>query len=101
MGRLQRLAETDRASVALVLDGRPVTALEGDTLLVAILTNTDAVRNSEFGPHRRAGFCMMAACQDCWVWTADGSRLRACDTPVSAGLSILTTQPDMTWPHRA
>jgi predicted molibdopterin-dependent oxidoreductase YjgC len=99
--RFQRLAETDRASVRFEVDGEPVTALQGDTLLVAILTQFGALRRSEFGPHRRAGFCLMAACQDCWVWTSAGERLRACDTQVSEGLSILTEQPDLTWPSRA
>ena len=28
--------------------------------------------------------------QDCWVWTADGGRLRACTTPVTEGMSIVT-----------
>jgi predicted molibdopterin-dependent oxidoreductase YjgC len=85
-----RLAETARPRIAFVLDGQPATALEGDTLLTAILTNAGALRVSEFGDGPRAGFCLMGACQDCWVWTEDGTRLRACGTPVSAGLRIVT-----------
>ena len=27
-----------------------------------------ALRAAEFGPEARAGFCLMGACQDCWVW---------------------------------
>lgn len=99
--RFRRVGETDRPSIHFEVDGEPVTALAGDSLMVAILSNRPALRRSEFGPHKRAGFCMMAACQDCWVWTRDGERLRACDTPVRAGLSILTEQPDITWPIRA
>ena len=89
-GLLRRAAEHGRAVVRLAVDGREIEALEGDTLLVALLTNTGAVRESEFGDGPRAGFCMMAACQDCWVWTASGERLRACSTPVRAGLQITT-----------
>ena len=75
----------------------PVTALAGDTLMVALLANGPALRRSEFGEERRAGFCLMGACQDCWVWTAAGERLRACGTEVRDGLQILTKQPEAVW----
>jgi predicted molibdopterin-dependent oxidoreductase YjgC len=95
--RFLRLAETDRAPVRLRIDGQLAQALEGDTLLVALLTNVARLRYSEFGDGARAGFCLMGACQDCWVWTERGERLRACTTPVSADLAILTTEPERTW----
>lgn len=98
--RFVRLAETDRPAVVLTVDGEEVVALEGDSLLVAILASRGRLRRSEFGGGARAGFCMMAACQDCWVWTADGRRLRACDTPVAKGLAILTDQPEVPWLSR-
>lgn len=98
-GRFRRLAETGRADVHFTVDGRPVSALAGDTLMVAMLTAGPALRDSEFGDGRRAGFCLMAACQDCWVWTAAGERLRACSTEARDGLSILTTQPEASWPN--
>jgi len=44
----------------------------------------------------------MGACQDCWVWTSDGERLRACTTPVVAGMSIITqlsTAGEGVWPR--
>lgn len=88
--RFVRLAETDRVRIPFEIDGRQFFALEGDTLLVAMLANARAVRDSEFGDGTRAGFCMMAACQDCWVWTAEGERVRACSTPVVAGMRIMT-----------
>jgi predicted molibdopterin-dependent oxidoreductase YjgC len=98
--RFVRLGETGRPAVTFRVDGEEVEALAGDSLMVAILTHRGRLRRSEFGSEARAGFCLMAACQDCWVWTADGRRLRACDTPVSAGLSILTDQPEVPWPSR-
>jgi len=88
--QLKRVAERDRAKVSLEVDGTTVQALEGDTLLTALLTNGKRLRESEFGDGPRAGFCLMGACQDCWVWTADGDRLRACSTPVVAGMRIQT-----------
>jgi hypothetical protein len=56
------------------------------------------VRDSEFGDGPRAGFCLMGACQDCWVWTPDGDRLRACSTVAEAGMSVLTRPPAAHWP---
>lgn len=95
--RFVRLAETGRASVRIVIDGQTVAALAGDTLMVALLSHTRHLRESEFGDGPRAGFCLMGACQDCWVWTASGERLRACTTVVQEGLHIVTHQPEATW----
>jgi NADH dehydrogenase/NADH:ubiquinone oxidoreductase subunit G len=93
-GRFVRLAETDRRPMTIVVDGEPVRAFEGDTLLVAMLTAMGYLRTSEFGDGRRAGFCLMGACQDCWVWAATGDRLRACSTSVVDGMAISTQQPE-------
>jgi predicted molibdopterin-dependent oxidoreductase YjgC len=97
-GRFRRLAETDRPSLSFHVDGEEVQALEGDTLMVAILTNGGRLRQSEFGDGARSGFCLMAACQDCWVWTEEGTKLRACSTMALAGLRIRTSEPEVTWP---
>jgi predicted molibdopterin-dependent oxidoreductase YjgC len=99
--RFVRLAETARARVRIVIDGEPVDALDGDTLMVALLNNVRSLRESEFGDGRRAGFCLMGACQDCWVWTAHGTRLRACTTVVAEGMNIVTRQPEATWANLA
>lgn len=97
--QLTRLAETSRSPLTFYLDGKPVQALAGDTLLTAILTHQRHVRISEFSGTPRAGFCLIGACQDCWVrcesTSATGgeaqlSRLRACSTPVQEGMRILT-----------
>lgn len=97
VSRFVRLAETERTPVSFTLNGEPCTALLGDTLMVAILQQANRLRTSEFGDGERAGFCLMGACQDCWVRTADGSRLRACTTPVAAGMAIVTTPMEATW----
>lgn len=100
-GRFIRLAELDRPAVAFTVDGKAAHALAGDTLMVALLTQGSTLRTSEFDNGKRAGFCLMAACQDCWVWTRDGERLRACSVEVSDGLDIITSQPELTWPTHA
>ncbi|MGN2410801.1 (2Fe-2S)-binding protein [Pseudomonas syringae] len=97
-GRFVRLGEHDRPVVSLVVDGAPIDALQGDTLMVALLTRKATLRQSEFDSGRRAGFCLMGACQDCWVWTRSGERLRACSNEVRDGLDIVTIQPEAKWP---
>lgn len=88
MAILKRLAETARPSVAFTLDGEPCTALAGDTVLTAVLTQADRLRVSEFGGGPRAGFCLMGACQDCWMQREDGTRLRACSTYIEPGMRL-------------
>lgn len=88
--QFRRLAESARASISFTIDGESVSALEGDTVLTAILLHRRALRSFEFGPERRAGFCLMGACQDCWVRCHDGGAVRACTTLVSSGMSIVT-----------
>ena len=66
-GQLQRLKEQDRPVLHFVLNGAPATALQGDTVLTAVLTQSKQLRTNEFAHTPRAGFCLMGACQDCWV----------------------------------
>ena len=94
-----RLGERDRAQVHIRVDGQAVAALAGDSLLVAVLTARGRLRSSEFGDGDRAGFCLMGACQDCWMWTDDGTRLRACTTVVQDGLHVLTKPLEDLWPR--
>ena len=88
MALFKRLSETQRPALAFTLDGQPATGLLGDTLLTAILTCAEHLRSSDFSAERRAGFCLMGACQDCWVRLADGRRVRACSTLLEEGLAI-------------
>ena len=59
-----------------------------------MLTQRGLLRQKQEGEAAGAGFCLMGACQDCWVWLEDGRRVRACTTYVEPGLSIRTTWPD-------
>ncbi|MHC8332303.1 (2Fe-2S)-binding protein [Pseudomonas sp. LB3P25] len=88
MALLKRLAEGDRPALDFTLDGTPATGLLGDTLLTAVLTCSEHLRGSDFSAEPRAGFCMMGACQDCWVRLGDGQRVRACSTLLEAGQQI-------------
>ncbi|TPJ40562.1 (2Fe-2S)-binding protein [Mesorhizobium sp. B2-5-13] len=95
-GRIVRLAERHRAQLHFFLDGEMRRALAGDTVLTAMLASGHALRKSEFGAEPRAGFCLMGACQDCWVWQDEGPRLRACSTLLSEGMQ-LRTMPSESW----
>ena len=97
MSRFVRLDEADRPTVEIEVDGCAIQALQGDTLMVAMLTSISRLRQSEFGDGARAGFCLMGACQDCWVWTTTGDRLRACSTPVEVRMRIVTQPAHEAW----
>ena len=85
-----RIAEKRRASIAFFLDGREALALAGDTVLTAVLLQQRFIRHSEFNDEPRAGFCLIGACQDCWLRTEAGERIRACSTPIAAGMRLVT-----------
>ena len=86
-GRLVRAITPEVPPLRLLLDGAELMAFAGDSVLVAVLTARGALRRHEFIDEARAGFCLMGACQDCWVWTRDGGRLRACSNEVREGLA--------------
>ncbi|WP_291823008.1 (2Fe-2S)-binding protein [Bosea sp. (in: a-proteobacteria)] len=90
--QFMRVVPRRGAAIAVEFDGLPLTATEGDSILAVLLTNGLILRRHEFGTEPRAGFCLMGACQDCWVWSVQGGRLRACTTPVADGM-ILASQP--------
>ena len=89
-GQFVRVAEHDRQPITLTIDGALLTVLQGDTLLTAMLIHGRRLRISEFGDGPRAGFCLMGACQDCWVDLDDGRRLRACSSLAADGMVIDT-----------
>jgi predicted molibdopterin-dependent oxidoreductase YjgC len=90
-----RLKPRDGETVALTIDGRSAEARAGDTLMTAILLHAPALRRFEFGDGARAGYCLMGACQDCFVALADGDRVRACTTLVAPGMAVRTGTRDV------
>jgi len=90
MPLLNRVAEADRDRVVFTLDGRTLAALAGDTVLTALLTNVVHLGHTGLSGAPRAGFCLMGACQDCWVTTDAGERLRACSTLIENGMRLVS-----------
>jgi len=89
-GKLVRAIVPSGPPVRFLIDGREATAFAGDSVLVAVLSAHTNLRRHEFGGEPRAGFCLMGACQDCWVWLADGQRVRACTTVIAEGMHVVT-----------
>jgi D-hydroxyproline dehydrogenase subunit gamma len=92
-GRIVRLLPLEGASLSLILDGEVLPAREGESVLAAVLAARLSLRRLEFTSEERAGFCLMGACQDCWIWTETGDRLRACTTRVAAGMRLRRDPP--------
>jgi hypothetical protein len=88
-----RIAPFAGAPVRILVDDRPVEAQRGESVLAAILAVSGHVREAEADGGKRAGFCLMGACQDCWVWFADAPRGRACTTTVHEGMRVYTRPP--------
>ena len=87
--KLVRLRDAVRPRITLRLDGAPIEAQRGDTLLIALLAaGAGHLRESEFGDGPRAGFCLMGACQDCWVVVEGLGRVRACATLAEDGMEV-------------
>ena len=87
--KLVRLRDAARPRIMLRLDGAPIEAQRGDTLLTALLAaGAGHLRESEFGDGPRAGFCLMGACQDCWVVVEGLGRVRACATLAEDGMEV-------------
>lgn len=85
--RRYRLAEQP---LGFSLDGVRFEGRRGDTVLTAILSVQGKLRHSEFTGEPRAGFCLIGACQDCHVMTAEGHKLRACTTLLEEGMAFVT-----------
>lgn len=82
------------APISFSIDGEVVQAWSGQSVLAAVLLNRALLRKNEFSGEARSGFCMMGACQDCWMWLENGGRVRACTTPLAEGMSVRTSAPE-------
>ena len=89
----KRLANASAADapVTLTVDGKPVSAREGDTVAAALLAaGIDHCRTSPVSGAPRAPYCLMGVCFECLV-TIDGVGSRqGCLIPVRAGMKVET-----------
>jgi predicted molibdopterin-dependent oxidoreductase YjgC len=77
--------------VRITVDGRPIDALEGEPVAVAMLAaDIRACRLTEKRREPRGVFCARGQCTDC-ILTVDGRpNVRACITPVKDGMQVET-----------
>jgi aerobic-type carbon monoxide dehydrogenase small subunit (CoxS/CutS family) len=77
--------------VEIEFDGQPVAALANDTVASALLASGHRVfRTMPKTGDARGGFCMVGRCADCLMIIDGVPSVRACMTPVRAGMSVRT-----------
>ena len=77
-------------------DGKSFSAFEGDTIASALAAAGITTFSRSFKYHRRRGLlCVAGRCPNCLVQVGDRPNVRACVTPVTAGM-VVTSQN--AWP---
>lgn len=81
----------DSAEVTISLDGRLITARDGEPVAVALLAaGVRVFRSMPISKEARGGYCMVGRCADCLMVIDGALNVRACMTPVHDGMSIMT-----------
>jgi aerobic-type carbon monoxide dehydrogenase small subunit (CoxS/CutS family) len=76
--------------IEVLVDGEPVSALAGQSIGAALIAaGRGALRDSPGGSPRGL-YCGIGVCQECRVVVAGEGVVRACVTPVAAGMSVTT-----------
>ena len=89
----QRLGRPEAATVALTVDGKPVTAQAGDSVAAALLSaGIVACRTTPVSGAPRAPYCMMGVCFECLVTIDDVGSRQACMTRVRPGMRVEAQQ---------
>jgi predicted molibdopterin-dependent oxidoreductase YjgC len=81
----------EAAEVTISVDGRLVTAREGEPVAAALLAAGIRVfRTMPVTEEARGGYCMIGRCSDCLMVIDGVLNVRACQTPVHDGMSLMT-----------
>ncbi|WP_421402573.1 (2Fe-2S)-binding protein [Agrobacterium fabrum] len=87
--------------VTLTFDGKPFTAMRGDSLAAALLAagvtylRTTPVSGAERGP-----YCMMGVCFECLVTVNGRSNRQACLVTVEEDMRVETQRGKASYPER-
>ncbi len=102
MGRQSRRVEMHsvfgplepRGTVTFSFDGEPIVARSGDVIAAALLAEGRRTLGATYRNKRPRGvYCAIGHCFECQV-TVDGvTGVRACLTPVKAGMRVLSGKP--------
>jgi sarcosine oxidase, subunit alpha len=78
-----------RRKLGFSFDGKPVQALEGDTIASALYAAGQRTFSRSFKYHRRRGLlCSAGQCPNCLVQVDGAPGVRACTEPVREGMSV-------------
>ncbi|MGW0732604.1 (2Fe-2S)-binding protein [Streptomyces sp. NPDC002851] len=81
------------AAFEITYDGRPLTALPGQSVAAALWANGIlAWRRTRVGERPRGAFCGIGQCYDCLATINDRPNRRACLVPAQPGDSITTQE---------
>ena len=88
---------TDPSSpVSFTYNGKPVSALEGDTIGSALYSSGARIFSRSFKYHRPRGLmCMTGDCPNCLMSVDGVPNVRTCNTPVQQGMEVRTQNA---WP---
>jgi len=87
--------------ISIIFDGRPVAALEGETVAAALSAAGILTLRQTASGQNRGLHCGMGACWDCVVAVDGRIGQRACMTPASDGLVVETGFPASLAAHQA
>lgn len=76
------------------IDGREVTAFEGETVAAVLLAEGRRIFRYTPGGRPRGLFCGMGICFDCLVTVNGTPNVRACITPAGDGMTV-DTRPEI------
>jgi predicted molibdopterin-dependent oxidoreductase YjgC len=76
--------------IELTVDGRPLQAPAGQSLAAALLNGGKAILRDSPSGSPRGLYCGIGVCQECRVQVAGLGVVRACVTPVAAGMEVKT-----------
>lgn len=78
-----------RRTVTLQVDGRALTAADGDTLALALLqAGVGHFRETAVSGAPRAPLCLMGSCFDCLVQVDGQANVQACMVRVKHGMQV-------------
>jgi len=85
----QRLPESGGATFVITVDGRAVTAREGDSVAVALLAaGFERCRTTPVSGAPRAPYCMMGVCFDCLAKVDGEASVQTCLRQVTDGMRV-------------
>ncbi len=81
---------SEKRAVTLQVEGKRITAREGDTLAMALLNaGATAFRQTPVSGKPRAPLCLMGVCFDCLVEVDGQQNVQSCMVEVREGMHVL------------